>query len=384
MILLESSAEWRCAPLTFSEGAFYVEAQTAAAALASNEGVKVRTVENPLPWDATLDWNGKRVLLVRSGGFGDLLFLTPLLRSMRARWPGISMSFAVTPYYREALMGNPFLDALVNYPVRWEVLESYDAVIWFEGLIEWSPKARTVNSVDLHAEFAGVDLTEGRNMEFHGHEVHLESMRRRFPRPGRLQICGTADSKSALLENCKSALPRVGVQVSASVRCRTYPGKLMSDLIGRLMDFSEVVLFDTPRTDEPEEKVPGLIVLPTERPPLSFGQSCAVLADCDAVVAPDSALLHVAGALGLPAVGLYGAFPWQLRTVHAPSIHGINGTCRVSPCFWHDRESVWPPEGPCAKSGRCEALGSIEPRRIAGMVRRMVAKQRSSETAKVL
>ena len=354
MILLESSAEWRCAPLTFSPGAFYLEAQTAAAALASNEGVKVRTVENPLPWDATLDWNGKRVLLVRSGGFGDLLFLTPLLRSMRARWPGISMSFAVTPYYREALMGNPFLDALVNYPVRWEVLESYDAVIWFEGLIEWSPKARTVNSVDLHAEFAGVELTEGRNMEFHGHEAHLESMRRRFPRDG------------------ESAQPRVGVQVSASARCRTYPGKLMSDLIGRLMDFSEVVLFDTPRADEAEEKVAGLIVLPTERPPLSFGQSGAVLADCDAVVAPDSALLHVAGALGLPAVGLYGPFPWQLRTVHAPSIHGINGTCRVSPCFWHDRESVWPPEGPCAKSGRCEALGSIEPRRIAGMVKKIL------------
>jgi ADP-heptose:LPS heptosyltransferase len=85
-----------------------------------------------------------------------------------------------------------------------------------------------------------------------------------------------------------------------------------------------------------------------------------------------SALVHVAGALGLPAVGLYGPFPWQLRTVHAPSIHGINGTCRCSPCFWHDREALFPPDGPCATTGRCEALAGIEPRRIVAKLRKMI------------
>ena len=97
-----------------------------------------------------------------------------------------------------------------------------------------------------------------------------------------------------------------------------------------------------------------------------------MLADCDAVIAPDSALCHVAGALGLPTVALYGPFPSALRTDNAPSISAIDGKAPCAPCFWHDRESVWPQDKLCARTGRCEALAGIAPRQIMKRLKGMM------------
>jgi len=356
MILLSAETEWKCPPLAFAAGKYLVEASTAATALHCQDGIKVASIKNPKPWDASKDWNGKNILLCRSGGFGDLMFLTPLLRAMRAKWPTASLSFATTTYYREALQDNPLLDAIIPYPHKTETAEKYDAILWFEGLIEWSEKAKTTNSIDLHADFAGVELTQDKTMDYYAHSRHLESMNIRFPKPKG---------------------PRIGVQLSASARARTYPPKLIGELIGQLADWiapleGQIILFDAPRKEKPEDIDPIILSLPTEDPPLSFGQSAAILSTCDGMIAPDSALCHVAGALNIPTVALYGPFPWQLRTQYAPSIHGINGHARCAPCFWHDRESVWPKDGPCATSGKCEALASIEPDRIIKELKRIV------------
>jgi len=390
MILLSTASPWRIAPLTFQPGSYYVEAGTAGAALHNNDAsqMTVQTVPNPRPWDPAQDWNGRSILLCRSGGFGDLLFLTPLLRAMRAKWPRVSLSFAATPHCHDALMDLPELDALLAYPVPQADLERYDAVLWFEGVIEWDPRAREVDSVQLHADFAGVELTEGRQMHFRAHLRHLESMRHRFPRlmvemkapdsnrrEQRILVSASDPPFSPLppVQNQKRRLPRIGIQCSASAKCRTYPASRLGELLQALPTHWQLVLFDTPRPLEKDESCPTMISLPTQQPPLSFAQSCAVLADCDVVIAPDSALVHVAGALGIPTIGLYGPFPWQLRTIHAPRTVGLNGTnCKLAPCFHHDRESYFPAHGPCHKTGRCEALYSIEPLHIVSEVKKLL------------
>jgi ADP-heptose:LPS heptosyltransferase len=96
-----------------------------------------------------------------------------------------------------------------------------------------------------------------------------------------------------------------------------------------------------------------------------------VLASCDVVIAPDSAICHVAAAMRLPVVALYAAFPWQLRTDHQPTVRALTGVAPCAPCFHHSRGGhAWPEGGPCNQTGYCVAMANIDPHRIVAEVKK--------------
>ena len=78
--------------------------------------------------------------------------------------------------------------------------------------------------------------------------------------------------------------------------------------------------------------------------------------------------MHLAGTLGVPCVGLFGPFPWKLRTAYYKTVFALhgNGVCPMAPCFWshHNGLPLFPAGGPCNQTGLCEELSSIEPERI--------------------
>jgi len=85
--------------------------------------------------------------------------------------------------------------------------------------------------------------------------------------------------------------PQVGLQYYSSVKSRTYPH--MSE-VGRIL----------------KKRGYGTIVLDAKRGngrfKYTFRQAAALASVCDVIVAPDSALLHVAGALRKRIVGVFG------------------------------------------------------------------------------
>ncbi len=103
-------------------------------------------------------------------------------------------------------------------------------------------------------------------------------------------------------------------------------------------------------------------------------QSAAVLATCDIVIGPDSAIIHLCGAMGIPGIGLFGPFTWQERTKYHPSIFGMNGQAPCSPCRHHARVEPWPLGQVCHTAKFCVALGSIPPERIVAKVEQMLLK----------
>ena len=44
---------------------------------------------------------------------------------------------------------------------------------------------------------------------------------------------------------------------------------------------------------------------------------------CDAVLAPDSSMMHAAGTLGIPCVAFFGPFPYRLRTAYYDSVFAL-------------------------------------------------------------
>jgi ADP-heptose:LPS heptosyltransferase len=108
---------------------------------------------------------------------------------------------------------------------------------------------------------------------------------------------------------------------------------------------------------------------------LTFRQSAAVAQTCDVIVAPDSALMHLAGTLGLPCVALFGPIPAALRTAYYPSVTALQDTsaCPMAPCFHHPRALgsgflAWPNGGPCIKAGHCTVLAATTPTQVTSAI----------------
>jgi ADP-heptose:LPS heptosyltransferase len=287
--------------------------------------------------------DGNRVLVTRSGGFGDLLFLTPLLRTLVAQ--GKEVTVCCHGKYREALSGVPV--EWCPYPMFSSDVNTYDQELWMEGIIEFAEKPE-VHAVDLFAEAARTELTEGKELSFAVQDADRAWAELKFPKKGK----------------------RVGVQLMASSPARTYPKEMMVEVIRRLLEKgdTEIALFGAPGTVQLEAEHP--LILNVASKAERFGQSAAVLEQCEVVLAPDSAIAHLAGALRLPTIALYGPFPWQARTAYAPTVRALTGVLRCAPCYWHGRGGPYPPDGPCSITGRCEALAQLEPERVVREVRK--------------
>lgn len=343
-------------------------------------------------FDAKLDWNGKRILFVRPGGFGDLLFLTPTFAELKRRWPTIKIFVACFDRFKGALENNPDIAEFAPYPVPLVTWDLFDAHVWLEGIIETNSKALTTHAVDLIAErvFGFSDVwrvtsDEQKRMRYFVTDAERAAAEDEFPK--------------------RDDVKRVGFQMSASGKCRMYPHMLeVSTQLWRTHK-CEIFLFGRPGDRKSNEfplsapgsgDPPGIVNLMMRGK--SFRESCALLATCDAVVAPDSALVHVAGALHklcadldsapalnpvgplrrpssllndweycpVPCVALYGPFPWDLRTKYAPETFAIQGVGDCAPCFFHQRPGTgeFPENGPCRQTGRCEVLAAIPAERV--------------------
>lgn len=299
---------------------------------------------SPKPFSQNEDWNGRKILIVRPGGFGDLLFLTPSVAEIKKRWPACEIHVAALSRYHPILKTSQ-VDAIIHYPVEIELASKYDAIVFLENVIEGNEEAHKIHAVDLVAKNIGIGPLEDKMMRYAFTKDEIEWAEARYPR---------------------ATARRVGIQISASSHSRTYPRDMTVKVTNMLAAKGiEVYLIGHP----------GEVSAPTPPPirnltieGISFRQSVAAMATCDLVVGPDSVMIHIAGAIGMPAIGLYGAFPWKLRTAYAPSVFALQGNrgCEFAPCFYHGSRISphFPTNGPCFKTGKCEVMASIEPERV--------------------
>jgi ADP-heptose:LPS heptosyltransferase len=292
------------------------------------------------------------LLVSRPGGFGDLLFLTPALRALRAQRPDLRLGVSAAEKYHEALavFAQRNRIELLPYPLTLGQWMQWDEHANLENQIEFGPDSQALHAVDLFAKCLGVELTEGQYIEFEPEPATVDAMRARFPKKRQ----------------------RVAIQLSASAPARSYPRHLFQPMVQGITDLGvEIVFVGAPGELQMASVPDQYLNLPGEKPAVSFAESCAVLADCDVIVAPDSAICHVAAAMGLPVVALYAAFPWQLRTAYQPTVRALTGHAPCAPCFHHSRGGHAFPEGaPCATAGYCVAMANIDPQRIVAEVKK--------------
>jgi ADP-heptose:LPS heptosyltransferase len=280
-----------------------------------------------------------------------LIQLTPALRALRRKYPEASLSVAVNPKFRDVLLGLPYIDGLVPYPIPVERLKEFDTIIPLEFSVEHNPAANDMTIVDAFAARLGVEVPDS---------------------DSKADFILTPEEKAWAIEKYpRDKRRRVMVQATASDACRTYHMERLKQLMGLLLlDEWEVMLIGEPGSIwiGPSD---GLYNLTADN--LTIRQSAAVLTTCDCAFGPDSMILHLAGALGVPALGVFAAFHWKHRITNHRSVEAIQGHGECSPCHFHAWGGrVWPKDMSCQKAGYCTVLAEIEPSRIATKLARLV------------
>lgn len=319
-------------------GRYLVTDQNAAelAVLAPRGSFRINHWEQPGGSDLSV------VTLVRSGAWGDLMFLTPVLAKMKAARPGLRIRMACFPKHFSLFHNSGLVDELYPYPLN--LAEDHPTIIPLESVVE--------DAIDTHATTAfaaalGVSLPD------------TPGAMRPIYKPT------TAEVLDAHAAHPRSGRPRVGIGMFASVANRNYPLNQWIEVFRTLTERGwEVFVFGSP----------GQLFKMTETPTFKkidtpFRQAAGVLATCDCFAGVDSAWLHMAGALDIPAVGLFGPVQWQVRLWPGCKTEALTGAGDCAPCHWYMHAGrQFPPHAACSQFRQCSVLADINPKRIVAKV----------------
>lgn len=268
--------------------------------------------------------DGDSVLVFRTGGIGDLLFIQPNLRYLKEKYPGCKIRFACGPQYQPMVKTWDCIDELLDLPFTLSKLQSSTYHILFEGVIERCTQAHFDNAYNLFSQWIGLDLPDD-------------------------LLIPKQEADPELVEYCKQKLSEwnlsgndfVLMQLRASSPIRTPSHEFWLKIINELNNRGyKVVLTDNPRQDEQIDSFIKMcdnenMVFNFCKHSQTIAHSIALTKLAKATVATDSAINHIAASLDVPCFGIYGPFPGFIRMKTYPKAAWVDASRFCGPCFIH-------------------------------------------------
>jgi len=332
-----------------------------------------------------------RILVTRLRYLGDVILTTPAVAALKARYPAAEIDYATERPYADILEGNPDIGRVIR--LSRSSMRGPGEIARIRGF-------RYTACVDLFCNphsalllyLSGIPIRAG---GARGIRRKLYTRRFEVPVETRSAISHHVGAMGVFDVGRGDALPRVyltrdetdagrelldravgirahGHRIIAMHPGGTWPSKRWSPgsfaklaLLVREELGAHVVVVTGPGEEEIAERVRleaggDVRVLPFQ--PLRA--IAAVLASCDAVVANDGGLMHMAVALGRPTVGVFGPtepdiwFPYEGRGPFVLATRRLE----CAPCHRHECESV-------------ECLAGIEPAEVLDLLRKVLQRK---------
>lgn len=347
----------------------------------------------------------KRILILRGGGFGDMVMCLPAISALKHEYPEAEVDIWCPVVVGPILQEHPDIHEVVHWFPQYVGLNAalYDIVVDFSTIIPSNIEAEYKNAYDLHFEWLGFNPDEyDLQPKLHYSDEEEEHLLNGL-KPFNINL--EADSVVICCFNSSSIIrnyPFDKAREVINLLAKRYPEKKFL-LIGDVAEDIErchrfncsrcgtelIVALDTMPTVPVEAPYyctkcnHPIHILPANwtgggeskdvtywytLPPnlytitMSARDLIIAISRADLVISVDTAPLHFAGAVGTPSLGIFSSFLGELRVGHFPEASIIQGEYKCAPCFQHGI-----PCGNARRQGKTHALcmDAIKPERIA-------------------
>jgi len=315
------------AGLTFKTGHSYVMAEDIESQYRSLFSAKIgmsypfESVERPYKGQ---DLTDKKIMAFRTGGIGDMMFLSPVFRFLKKKYSGCYIRMASG--CKQPLENLPEIDELHSMPFDAELLKDLDYTIHFQGIIEGSSeKSKKTHAVDMFFSYFGIDSTH----------FPVEDKRPRILfKDEETKWCEKTFETLSVKKNDYV----IGIQMETSAPLRNFPKektKAIIDILAKEKNV-KIMLIGIPAQNTIGQYLKGAnknVIIATG---YNVRESIILATRYDLMIAPDTFMVQVAGALGKPLIGLYGPFPSEVRMKYHENAIGLDPSVVCSPCYKHD------------------------------------------------
>lgn len=284
----------------------------------------------------------RRILVKQANWLGDVVMSLPALKAVRQAYPDSHLALLIKWELASLFDGSGWVDEVIPYRVgrgaagltdRWRIVEAirrrrFDLAILFPNSFEaalWVALARVPRRVGFACDGRGLLLTDRLRPTapmMEAHQVHylLHMLKQTLGLDGAAQGC-TLEAHEPHRAKMRAWLDRVRRRPDAKLAAiapaaaygpaKEWPAGHFAALVDLLADRfgAECILVGAPNERARCEQVAAAC---RNRPAVaagetSVGELVALLSLSDAFVGNDSGCMHVAGAVGIPTVGIYGS-----------------------------------------------------------------------------
>jgi heptosyltransferase-2 len=282
--------------------------------------------------------NYKRILIVRTDRIGDVLLSTPVIKTLRGNYPNAYIAAMVSPYAKDIVDGNPYLDEVIIYDKEGSHKSWRRSLKFAQNLkkkrFDLALVLHPTNRVHLVTFFAGIPRRIGYDRNFRflltDRIKHTKQLGQKHELEYALDLVidlGIEPKDKALFmpikpeserwveelfkrEGIKASDRLLAIHPAASCPSKIWPNERFSDVAARLIERYglKVLVIAGPKDLALAESV----IKHMHKPAInlsgktSVSQLSSVLKRCNLFISNDSGPVHIAAALGTPVISIFG------------------------------------------------------------------------------
>jgi hypothetical protein len=357
------------ATITFEAGRDYVIANAQLERIMREENVRNRAYKiskadsriTNFHVNARKTGSPSRLLMFNgSGGFGDQIITWPVAKILAGM--GFEVHMMSEPGNNVCWWNFPWIKTVNVCPLPWEQVKMFDHFLVYEAVVNMDEHQDQEHPVDVMLRKIGLDpkAIDPALKVVRPNFTHLEMMSTvpwREKKIGIYQLSATNPVRTLMPDDSAFMLLKIA---------EAYPE------IHWLGLYDEFVNPDYKNRLEEKIKELGVTNAQAYVSP-NLRDLWALTTQAKVVVSPDSMMVHVAGCMGIPCVGLWGPMPPGSRvayyTNHIPIHH--REFCPHAPCFAY--ANAFPKYCPPRPQGQarttCEVLAGIPPSEVIDKVK---------------
>jgi ADP-heptose:LPS heptosyltransferase len=266
----------------------------------------------------------KLVIVCRTGALGDLICTLPLCAEIRKRHPGKSLVVLTHKDYKSVVQLSRVADAVFGakswvwpfaLPASYKLPGIVEAIYNPQTTDERSPKnGAQTHLIDDLAASCGLSLPSSER------QPHL------FSSPEFIKTTQVANDVPA-------ARLLIGINCGQTWPVRMWEVAKWQELVDKIHAEWDAVVLQFGFTNGPADPYEHLRGVHRLKQWMPSDQLVALIAGCRIMISTDSGPVHVAGAVGVPVVGLFGAVNPRLRL--PPETPSVGVTSSVPCLFCH-------------------------------------------------